>query len=496
MNKPAALHPLALRGALGPILGLALVATVPSALVSPAHAQQQSASRSDLAIESDVLHQLASATSLHNQQISASTDNGVVTLTGSVTDDASAQLAQQTASSVAGVRSVVNHLTIGGASASVAPAKPNPAHDAGAAPAPAQDAGAPAAAQDQPAFPQSSQPKSGASGDWGPAGPPPDAQNGQIPPPPSDAQAPAPGAQPGENQPGENGPGENRPGENQPGENQPGAPGDQAGAQNGDQGSLGPPPSSTLPPAGASNPRARNYPPPANHPQPARQPRYGAPVGYGHSAPAAPVTLPAGTILRVRTVDPLDSRRIQQGAIFDVIAAQDIFENGVLAVPRGAAFQGQVLGVKKAGVFRGSAGMALQLTNLNLSGRAYPLATDVFASDTRGKGGYTATNMVGAAAIGAIIGAAAGGGPGAAIGAVAGSAGGAGISAATPSPREVLPPETLLVFHLAAPVTVAPVSYQEAQRLATATERRQPIDSRLNTRYGYPTPPPPSPYPY
>ena len=482
MKKSTAhLHQLALRGALSPILGLALVATVPSVLVSPALAQQ-SASRSDLSIESDVLHQLASATSLHNQQISASTDNGVVTLTGSVTDDASAQLAEHTASSVAGVRSVVNHLTIGGASASVAPAKPNPAHDAGAPPAPAQDAGAPPAAQDQPAFPQSSQPKPGTSGDWGPAGPPPDAQNGQIPPPPSDAQTPAPGSA--------------QPGDNQPGENQPGAAGDQAGAQNGDQGSLGPPPSSTLPPAGAPGPAARNYPPPANQPQPARQPSYGAPVGYGRSAPAAPVTLPAGTILRVRTVDPLDSRRVQQGAIFDVVAAQDIFENGVLAVPRGAAFQGQVLGVKKAGVFRGSAGMALQLTNLNLSGRAYPLATDVFASDTRGKGGYTAANTVGAAAIGAIIGAAAGGGPGAAIGAVAGGAGGAGISAATPSPREVLPPETLLVFHLAAPVTVAPVSYQEAQRLATATERRQPIDSRLNTRYGYPTPPPPSLYPY
>jgi hypothetical protein len=139
----------------------------------------------------------------------------------------------------------------------------------------------------------------------------------------------------------------------------------------------------------------------------------------------------------------------------------------------------------------------LQLTNLNLSGQAYPLATDVFASDTRGKGGYTAANTVSAAAIGALIGAAVGRGPGAAIGAVAGGVGGAGISAATPSPREVLPPETLLLFHLTAPVTITPVSYQEAQRLATSTARRQPIDSRLNTRYyGYPVPPPPPPYPY
>lgn len=474
MKKSAArLHPLALRGALTPMLGLALVAAIPSALLSPALAQQQSASRSDLAIESDVLHQLATAPSLRNQQVSASTESGIVTLTGSVTDDASAQLAQQTAAGVTGVRSVVNHLTVGAAAAETAQApdatpqaKPSPAHGSPAHGSPAHGAGdvtpapqdgAPSAADTQPAFPQSSQPQSGAKGDWGQAGPPPDAQSGEIPPPPSDAQA---------------APGSPQPGSPQPGEAQPGSVADQGNAA---------PPPRRLPPSGAS---------PASHPG------YGPSVGYGRSAASAPVTLPAGTILRVRTVDPLDTRHLRQGSIFDVIAAQDIFEAGVLAVPRGAALQGQVLGIKKAGAFRGSAGMALQLTSLNLSGQVYPLATDVFASDTRGKGGYTAANTVGAAAIGAIIGAAAGGGPGAAIGAVAGGAGGAGISAATPSPREVLPPETLLIFHLSAPVTFTPVSYQEAQRLATATERRQPIDSRLNTRYGYPTPPPPRPYPY
>ena len=47
----------------------------------------------------------------------------------------------------------------------------------------------------------------------------------------------------------------------------------------------------------------------------------------------------------MRTVDPLDSRYVQQGAPFEVIAAQDIFEGQVLAVPRGATLRGQVLGV-------------------------------------------------------------------------------------------------------------------------------------------------------
>jgi hypothetical protein len=95
-----------------------------------------------------------------------------------------------------------------------------------------------------------------------------------------------------------------------------------------------------------------------------------------------------------------------------------------------------------------------------------------------------------------VIGAIVGRGPGAAIGAVAGGATGAAASAATSGPHLIIPAEAVVNFHLAQPVTVQPVSYQEARRLASADRARYP---RLQQRAGYPYPaypPPPPPYYY
>ena len=73
---------------------------------------------------------------------------------------------------------------------------------------------------------------------------------------------------------------------------------------------------------------------------------------------------------------------------------------------------------------------------------------------------------IGGAVLGAIIGGAAGGGGGAAIGAVAGGTVGTAASAASPGPHAWIPAEALVTFHLNTPVTVQPVSQQEAARLA------------------------------
>jgi len=58
------------------------------------------------------------------------------------------------------------------------------------------------------------------------------------------------------------------------------------------------------------------------------------------------------------------------------------------------------------------------------------------------------------------------------------------------SPQIMIPPEALLSFHLATPVTVTPVSYQEAQRLQASVAQQQP---RLQHRTGFAYP---YPYPY
>jgi hypothetical protein len=75
-------------------------------------------------------------------------------------------------------------------------------------------------------------------------------------------------------------------------------------------------------------------------------------------------------------------------------------------------------------------------------------------------------NALGGGIVGAIIGCAVGRGAGCAIGAGAGLAAGTAASAATPGPNVWIPSEALVVFHLTAPLTVTPVSAQEASRLA------------------------------
>ncbi|MGC2639623.1 MAG: BON domain-containing protein [Acidobacteriaceae bacterium] len=272
------------------------------------------------------------------------------------------------------------------------------------------------------------------------------------------------------------------------------ADGDQAQAQ-------APPPAQTEPaepPANAQPQNAQQMPPPPPPDQvpSARQPYGQQPGAYGAYIPQqeepvrGPVTIPAGTLLQIRTSEPLDTRKLQAGTNFQATAASDVFEGNVLAIPRGAVLQGSVVTVKKPGALGGSGELELQITSIDLGGKMYPVSTDIWSTKGPNKAGYTAGNTIGGALVGAIIGGAIGRGPGAAIGALAGGGAGMLASAETNGPRAVLLPETLLNFHLASAVTVQPVSWQEAQRLAQTAPRlqRRPVYMAPPYPYGYPYP--------
>ena len=211
-----------------------------------------------------------------------------------------------------------------------------------------------------------------------------------------------------------------------------------------------------------------------------------------YSLPSGPVTLSSGTVLQVRTSEPLDTKKLQPGDLFRATVAQSVYIRNQLAIPRGAEITGRVIDVKKPGELKGSAGLTLQVSSLNLGGRSYPLVSDSWSMEGPGKGGYTAGNTVGGAALGAVIGAIAGGGPGAAIGAVAGTGVGLGASAASSGPRGVIPPESVLAFRLTQPLTLDPVSGQEAREL----EQNSAPPQRPYPPRAYPPYPPPPPYAY
>jgi hypothetical protein len=381
----------------------------------------KSAGRSDSDIQSDVAYALSNSQALKGQPITAATVEGDVTISGSVHDAASKELAESLIYRVNGVRSVTNNLTVG---------EQAPADDT------AQAADPNASQQQDPNYDPAQQnmapvdPNQQAQGQQAPndqAQPMRDQQQAQAPPYPDQNQQVAP-QYPPQRQPYNGYPQQNH---------------------------------------------AQQYPP---------QP------------PPGPVTIPSGTLLQVRTSEPLDASKVQPGQVFQATAAADVYQGPVLAIPRGAVITGKVVATKSnSGDLAGKQGLSLALTSVNLGGQTYTLPTDTWSGQGPGKGGYSASNTVGGAAIGALIGAIAGRGVGAAIGAGVGGAVGAGASAATTGPRMYLPAEAVVNFHLTAPVTVTPVSAQEAQRLASSAYPQQP---QLQRRYGYAYPPPPPPYYY
>jgi len=178
---------------------------------------------------------------------------------------------------------------------------------------------------------------------------------------------------------------------------------------------------------------------------------------------------------------------------------RDVYAAGVLAIPLGATVRVLVVVVKKSGALEGHAELALKLDTLELGGKSYALDSDSFDVKSPNKAGRTASNAFGGALLGAIIGGAVGGGGGAAIGAGAGAVGGTAASAATPGPRVWIPAEAIMDFHLNSPVTVTPVSSQEAMRLASNApppSQRPTLYRRGYYPYGYPPPPPPPGYYY
>jgi hypothetical protein len=138
------------------------------------------------------------------------------------------------------------------------------------------------------------------------------------------------------------------------------------------------------------------------------------------------VTIPSGTSLHIRLQDPLDSSVNKAGDVFQAILDQDVEVNGKVIAARGSVLQGKLSSVAQSGRVEGRATMALQLIDLTLAGKTYPIQTEILSFEAESTKKKDATKVGIGAGVGAVIGAIAGGGKGAAIGAAVG--GGAGTA--------------------------------------------------------------------
>ena len=166
-------------------------------------------------------------------------------------------------------------------------------------------------------------------------------------------------------------------------------------------------------------------------------------------APGDPaMTIPPGTAIRVRTVDPIDIRSIHPGAEFRGSLADPVVAHHGTVIPRGAAVLLSVVSVKKSTRITGRDKISLQVKSIAFEGRTYPVTTNVVESKGTRKGHRTLKTAGIGAGTGAVVGGIAGGGAGAVVGALVGGGGGTAVAAATGSHDLSIPPETSFSFVL------------------------------------------------
>jgi hypothetical protein len=203
-------------------------------------------------------------------------------------------------------------------------------------------------------------------------------------------------------------------------------------------------------------------------------------------ATGAAITVLENTPLQVITDSPISSRTAKEGAKLPFTVTRDVVVNGILVIPCGARVYGTVVSAKQAGRATGASSLTLQLTELNLDGKTYPLYTPLFKVVGESKTRPT----VNKAAKGAVLGAVAmdaraesmnfyvPAGPrlvGDVVGAGLGAGIGTAIGARTPPSIALIPSESQIEFTLATPVAIFPVDQRTAARLAQGMHRGGPV---------------------
>lgn len=244
------------------------------------------------------------------------------------------------------------------------------------------------------------------------------------------------------------------------------------------------PPQDSAPPQQGAQP-APDQPPAPGAPQ-AQAPANSGPVPQS-------LTIPAGTIIRVRVDDWISTDRSVVGDLFSAELDQPVVVNGWVVARRGQSQSGRVSLIQK-GHGGGSSQLGLELPALTLvDGQQLQLKTQLYQTSSGTDRGRDVAIVGSTTTAGAVIGAIAGRGVGAAIGAGIGATAGIAGVMSTPGKPTVVQPETVLSFRLQEPVTISTVNSQFAFQpvsqsdFDSGSQQNRPHLSR-------PGPPPPPRY--
>jgi hypothetical protein len=163
------------------------------------------------------------------------------------------------------------------------------------------------------------------------------------------------------------------------------------------------------------------------------------------------MTIPVGTSITVRMIDSVNSQQTRLGETFRASVDEPVLVDGQVALPRGADAVVKLVEDQQSGKIEGKTILTLVLQQVLANGRMVDLTSGDVSQSSGSRGARSAKVIGGTAALGAIIGALAGGGRGAAIGAGSGAAVGTGAEVLTKGQTVKIPSETRLTFTLQQP---------------------------------------------
>src|SRR5690242_7388093 len=150
---------------------------------------------------------------------------------------------------------------------------------------------------------------------------------------------------------------------------------------------------------------ATAQPPPAPPPPPEAPP---PPAASGR--PSSGLSIPAGTDVSIRTIDAVDSEHDRRGQTYRASVDQSVIVNGQTVIARGADAVIMLSDAQQSGKIEGRTVLTLELRSISANGRTYDSTSSTVNRESGSRGSRSAKVIGGTAALGAIIGAIAGGG--------------------------------------------------------------------------------------
>jgi hypothetical protein len=193
-------------------------------------------------------------------------------------------------------------------------------------------------------------------------------------------------------------------------------------------------------------------PPPSSSSYPQRGPRDGDRDRDRTPPQSAGITIPIDTAVKIRMVESVNSDNSRLGQTFRASLDEPVYVDGQQVIPRGADVLTKLVEDQQSGRIEGRTVLTLALSTITVDGRQVDVTSTDVKTESSSRGARSAGVIGGATALGAIIGAVAGGGKGAAIGAGSGAVVGTGAEVLTSGQKVRIPSETRLTFRLQSPV--------------------------------------------